>query len=140
MSDTHFRSFTFEERLQTKRSYAVLGQPYGSPYDICPHDFSPYMSPIEENVWSDIRRHIPQAFLWQYPCGKFFIDFASPKLKVALEVDGKEYHQDHRKDWLRDHYLLSHGYECVYHIPGFITFQQLFSESDEDDEIETPDV
>lgn len=134
MSRGSFKSFTPEERQWIRKSYAVLGQPYGSPYDICPHDWTPYMSPIEDNLWRDIRTNVPQAFLWQYPCGPYFIDFASPKLKIALEVDGRQYHTDHWKDWLRDQFLLTHGYDMIFHIPGFTTFQELCIEPNGDEE------
>jgi very-short-patch-repair endonuclease len=128
MSKGTFKTFTPEERHWIRKSYATLGQPYGDPYSVCPHDFSPYMSPIEDNVWHDIRMCVPQAFLLQYPCGPYFIDFASPKLKVALEVDGRQYHTDPWKDYLRDQFLLAHGYDVVFHIPGFVTFQELVVE------------
>ncbi len=38
----------------------------------------------------------------EYPVGGFFVDLGNPRLKVGLELDGLEFHQDWVKDSKRD--------------------------------------
>lgn len=75
-----------------------------------------YMTPIERNLWADIRT-ADVVMYPQYPVGKVFVDFANPVAKVAIECDGKEFHQDVRKDIERDRLLESLGWR-VYRITG----------------------
>lgn len=73
-------------------------------------------TPIEEWLWSDIRQC--GAVLWpQYPVLNFFVDFANPVAKVAIECDGAAYHQDKEKDAARDKRLTDAGW-TVYRISG----------------------
>jgi len=37
----------------------------------------------------------------QFPVKKYFVDFANPFLKIAIEIDGKKWHQDVEKDKAR---------------------------------------
>ena len=73
------------------------------------------MTPIENALWCDIR----QAGLVMYPqwpaCG-FFLDFANPLVKVAIECDGKEFH-DPAADMARDSILEASGWR-VFRITG----------------------
>lgn len=71
-------------------------------------DWLPLFTPIEMAAWSDIReKNIP---LWpQLPVGRFFVDFGNPVVKIALECDGKEWH-DERKDAERDRILGEMGW------------------------------
>jgi very-short-patch-repair endonuclease len=74
------------------------------------------LTPIEEWLWHDIRHH--DAVLYpQYPVGRFFVDFANPKAKVAIECDGAAYHQDKAKDAARDLWMQERGWS-VYRITG----------------------
>lgn len=74
------------------------------------------MTPIEAWLWSDIRHH--GAVLYpQYPTGRFFVDFANPKAKVAIECDGAAFHRDKAKDAERDAVLAATGW-TVYRITG----------------------
>lgn len=74
------------------------------------------MSPIEEWMWGAIR-DVNAVFYPQYPVGKFFVDFANPKAKVAIECDGAAFHQDLDKDAERDRQLAELGW-TVYRITG----------------------
>ena len=47
----------------------------------------------------------------------FFVDFANPKAKVAIECDGEAYHRDKAKDAYRDAKLSGLGW-AVYRISG----------------------
>lgn len=74
------------------------------------------MTPIESWFWADIRAC--DAVLYpQYPVFNFFLDFANPVAKVAIECDGAAYHQDKAKDAARDRRLADAGWS-VYRISG----------------------
>jgi hypothetical protein len=71
------------------------------------------MTPIEAWLWADIRD--ANVVLYpQYPVGRFFVDFANPVAKVAIE-----YHLDRAKDQARDAELAGMGW-TVYRIPGHV--------------------
>lgn len=75
-----------------------------------------FMTPIEEKLWQDIRPHgIPM--LMQYPVGRFFVDFGDPRRRIAIECDGKQWH-DPVKDAKRDAELLEMGWS-VYRVKGY---------------------
>jgi len=73
-------------------------------------------TPIEQWLWHDIRA-CDAVFYPQYPVMNFFLDFANPVAKVAIECDGKAYHQDKAKDAARDKRLTDAGW-TVYRITG----------------------
>jgi hypothetical protein len=75
-----------------------------------------HMTPIEAWLWADIRA-ANAIFYPQYPVAGFFVDFASPVAKVAIECDGYEYHLDKGKDRDRDEALERLGW-TVYRISG----------------------
>lgn len=99
-------------------------------------DFDMPMTPIEENVWHDIRV-LGLPFYMQFPVGPYFIDFADPIRKIGIEVDGKEWHLDKDADEKRENALNSMGWVIV-RIPGYKTFKQRsdFSQNDEDEHID----
>lgn len=75
-----------------------------------------FFTPIENWLWADIRQC--GAVLYpQYPVLNFFVDFANPVAKVAIECDGAAYHQDKAKDESRDKRLTDAGW-TVYRISG----------------------
>lgn len=74
------------------------------------------MTPIEAWLWADIRQ-ANAIFYPQYPVGGFFVDFANPVAKVAIECDGFHYHLDKEKDRERDDLLAELGW-AVYRISG----------------------
>jgi very-short-patch-repair endonuclease len=74
------------------------------------------MTPIEAWLWQDIRD--ANAVLYpQYPVGGVFVDFASPRAKVAIECDGADFHLDKAKDQARDAKLAAMGW-TVYRFTG----------------------
>lgn len=74
------------------------------------------MTPIETWLWHDIRAE--NLILYpQYPTEGFFVDFANPAAKVAIECDGREFHLDKEKDAARDKKLAAAGWH-VYRITG----------------------
>lgn len=77
-----------------------------------------HMTPIEYWLWHDIRAN--DAVLYpQYPIGRYFVDFANPVAKVAVECDGAAYHTDREKDARRDAELEAIGWS-VYRAPGWM--------------------
>jgi very-short-patch-repair endonuclease len=74
------------------------------------------LTPIEEALWHDLRQ-AGVVMYPQYPVGRFFVDFANPKAKVAIECDGAQWHQDKAKDAARDEQLQALGW-TVYRISG----------------------
>lgn len=53
----------------------------------------------------------------EFPCGKYFIDFAIKSANIALEIDGKQHEYVERKesDEKKDKYLIDNGWK-VYRI------------------------
>jgi len=76
------------------------------------------LTPIEDWLWIHIRAS-NAIFYPQYPVGRYFVDFANPKARVAIECDGAEFHQDKAKDQRRDAELAAMGWK-VYRVPGRI--------------------
>jgi very-short-patch-repair endonuclease len=75
------------------------------------------LTPIEDWLWVQIR-DANAIFYPQYPVGRYFVDFANPKARVAVECDGAAYHLDKAKDAARDRALREMGW-VVYRIPGY---------------------
>lgn len=65
-------------------------------------------TPIEAAAWQTIRC-LGLPFYPQYPVGPFFVDFADPVMRMAIECDGKQWH-DARKDAARDAEIKSLGW------------------------------
>jgi hypothetical protein len=74
------------------------------------------LSPIEWRIWQDIRE-LGLVMYPQYPVAGFFVDFGNPIAKVAIECDGKEFHQDVEADRRRQAIIESHGW-TVYRFTG----------------------
>lgn len=98
------------------------------------------LSPIEEAFWGDIRMEGVVLYP-QYPVAGYFLDFAHPKVKVAIECDGQKWHMDRLKDRQRDAELHNLGW-TVYRLTGkqcWETTQESFdSEGREQYELSRP--
>lgn len=79
-------------------------------------------SPIEFHTWCCIRSFGKAPLYPQYPVGRYFSDFGNPVVKVALECDGREWHQDKEKDLRRDKEFNKLGW-VVYRVPGVDCFR-----------------
>jgi very-short-patch-repair endonuclease len=79
-----------------------------------------HFTPIEAWLWHDIRA-VDAVLYPQYPVGRFFVDFANPVAKVAIECDGAAYH-DQARDAERDAQLQRMGW-TVYRFPGWMCRQ-----------------
>ncbi|MGB3777043.1 MAG: DUF559 domain-containing protein, partial [Tunicatimonas sp.] len=84
-----------------------------SPYFI---DWVPVFTPIEQEAWNSIRSTGGIAMYPQFPLFNYFIDFANPYLRIGLEMDGKDFH-DQNKDKLRDQKLADYGWK-IFRVSG----------------------
>ena len=92
----------------SKRDHTMMVHPYF-------FDWGSLFTPIEMDAWCSIRsKGVP--LYPQFPVFNYFIDFANPYLKIGLELDGKQWH-DEVKDKKRDEFLYSHGWR-IYRIKG----------------------
>lgn len=97
-------------RMQAE--HARTGRVHFDPYRL---DFTSDMTPIEARAWADIRcAGLP--FFPQLPVLGYFLDFADPFKKIAIECDGKQWH-DAERDAKRDARVRAEGW-TVYRIPG----------------------
>lgn len=87
-------------------------------------DFTSLMTPIEMDTWIVIRCFGRFPLYPQYPVGKYFVDFGNPYFKVAVECDGKQFHQDKEKDLNRDIDLKKLGWN-VYRVTGSQCVQRI---------------
>lgn len=91
----------------------------GSAWGIDPYEWEEVgirLTPIEASIWHDIRAE--GAILYpQFPVAGYFVDFGNPVARVALECDGKAYHQDQARDELRQRRIEAKGW-TVYRITG----------------------
>jgi very-short-patch-repair endonuclease len=84
------------------------------------------MTSEERHVWvylQALNGRLPKNVVWfrQVCVGKYIIDFACPRLKLGLEVDGSSHNGKERYDRVRQHFLERVGYE-VLHICNVDTY------------------
>ena len=77
-------------------------------------------TPIESDLWHSIRM-LGLPFWPQYPVSRFFVDFGDPVRRVALECDGKRWH-DAKRDADRDAELGYLGWTVI-RFPGWQCFK-----------------
>lgn len=90
----------------------ILARSRTSPYFL---DWLPTFTPIEYDAWISIRQ-LGMPMFPQYPVGRYFVDFGDPQKKIAIECDGKQWH-DPEKDAKRDAELIELGW-IVYRFAG----------------------
>ena len=112
---SYFKEIERQYRLrlpQWMEDFEKTGNMKHDPYFI---DWVIGFSPIESMVWNDIRGSgLP--FYPQVPACGYFLDFACPMLKIAIECDGKDFH-DKQKDAIRDSKLEADGW-IVFRLTG----------------------
>jgi very-short-patch-repair endonuclease len=79
-------------------------------------DWLSHFSPIEKIAWSSIRETGKIVLYPQFPVFNFFIDFANPFLRLGLELDGKDFHNEH-KDFEKDIKLKRFGWK-IFRVSG----------------------
>jgi len=80
------------------------------------HETDIRLTPIERALWSDIRA-VGVVMYPQYPVSRYFVDFANPVARVAIECDGALWHLDAEKDRKRQCEIEAEGW-TVYRISG----------------------
>jgi very-short-patch-repair endonuclease len=85
-------------------------------------DWASSFSEAEFQAWQVIRLTGRCLMYPQYPVDKYFVDFGNPYYRIALEVDGKEFHLDKEKDKRRDEHLLCLGWK-TFRITGAEAFK-----------------
>ncbi|MCX6222449.1 MAG: DUF559 domain-containing protein [Bacteroidia bacterium] len=101
--------YTFEERLKIREYYGIRPNPankYGIEWK---------MSKLEEIAWGAIRNTAHcQNFNPEYPVGKYFVDFADPIARIAIECDSNMYHKGYNpKEGERQHFIEQHGWRVI---------------------------
>lgn len=102
--------------LYEKQTPLILSRPrdvfWVDPYAF---DWLEIFTPIESSAWQSIRGlGIP--LYPQYPIDSIFVDFGDPVKKIALECDGKDFHNK-QDDTIRDNFLNSIGW-TVFRVTG----------------------
>jgi very-short-patch-repair endonuclease len=73
-------------------------------------------SPLERMLYYAIRHEYKGKIIPQYPFGPYWMDFAIPSRKLALECDGKAYHSSRKMiehDKKRDAYMIRRGWKVL---------------------------
>jgi very-short-patch-repair endonuclease len=91
-----------------------------------PTDWSQLLTPIEFLAWQTIRAKGRIVLYPQYPILKYYADFANPGLKIALELDGMNYHNSD-KDRIRDENIKAEGW-TIYRITGREMYNSKFKD------------
>jgi very-short-patch-repair endonuclease len=69
----------------------------------------------EKKLWLFLRckRMLGYKFRRQIPFAPYIVDFVSHKLKLILELDGKQHNENYLYDQKRDRFLESRGYKVL---------------------------
>lgn len=71
-------------------------------------------SPLERAMYYDLRQaYEKEEIIPQYPIEDFWADFALPKYMLMIELDGATYHQDKKRDQIRDSIIRRHGWTVM---------------------------
>lgn len=108
----HYRDWNVMAFAEHERTGRMSFNPYAL-------DFMDMLTPIEQSVWADIRC-AGLAMYPQYPACGYFLDFANPFKKIAIECDGKDWHENTEskiRDYERDMELACDGW-IIYRIKG----------------------
>lgn len=87
-------------------AYSYGNDVWSDPYFV---DWMPLFSPIETHMWYILRGGMTP-FYPQYPIEGAILDFAHIGLKIAIECDGKDWHEE-GKDKKRDLRLMESGWK-----------------------------
>lgn len=108
----------WRERLKAlKRNYAIFQKLVDAGKEDwlrgCPYQIAEWMrifTPIENDMWGELRSAGLPSFWPQLPVGRYFVDFGNPVLKIAIECDGQEFHNP-ADDFIRDSELATMGWQ-----------------------------
>ena len=69
---------------------------------------------VEKRLWRALRELPPEhRFRRQHPVGRFIVDFACPRSKLAIELDGGQHTAREQEDIARTAELAQHGYRLI---------------------------
>jgi very-short-patch-repair endonuclease len=76
-----------------------------------------WASPMEALFWQEANhpwwwKPLP-GLKRQYPISIYAVDFALPKHRIAIEIDGKAYHPHIYKDWIRQDRIKRLGWQVI---------------------------
>jgi hypothetical protein len=75
-----YKTFTYKQRVDMRKNYEFW-HPNSCPYSYFEYNISDYFTPIEQNIWNELRANgLP--FYFQYPVLNYFLDFADPIRKI----------------------------------------------------------
>lgn len=99
------------------KPYRALSSIYADVTEYDPYlvDWVRVFTPIEYDAW-DTLRNLALPFFPQYPVHGSILDFADPEKRIAIECDGKQWH-DKATDAARDTKLAARGW-TTYRITG----------------------
>lgn len=113
----------WNKRLEIRELYKDFNPITEDGFRISPYslgiDWMGIFTPIEDNVWSEIR-YLGLPLYPQFPVGNYFIDFADPVRKIGIEVDSVQWHKNHQKDQEREINLKKMGWD-IYRIKSYQT-------------------
>lgn len=119
-SNNYFQKLSAIARYWKNHEQDILEHSRTNPcrwYTSYPIDWSLIQTPVEQDAWISIRRKGQIVLYPQYPVLNYHVDFGNPFFKIALEIDGKDYHKDKQKDHLRDQELKANGW-TVFRVTG----------------------
>ncbi len=82
------------------------------------------VSPAEARLATALIDAGVEDFQQEHKIGPFFADFYFDDVRLVVEVDGHEYHQDTEKDQRRTDYLIEHGVAEVLRLRALQVFTQ----------------
>lgn len=130
---------TWEVRDLIRKAYSCVRGDIEKGFFLSPYSIGitwwGIFTPIENNAWDDIR-FLGLPLYPQYPIGKYFVDFGDPFHRIAIEIDGAQWHKNKEKDEKRDNSIRKLGWQ-IYRIPGGKTFKTSEDFRNEDGVLDT---
>lgn len=109
------RTPDWRKRLHATRALFAEARRLGVKFDAYETGLEDYLSPIESRLWCDIRG-VGLPMIAGVPVERYWLDFADEERRIAIEADGKEYH-DIERDRARDADLARMGW-LVFRVTG----------------------
>ena len=115
---TYIKKMVSRDKIHTRRMEERSNWKMGFPLFLNQLVGRVVFSPIEQYLWEALKdATLPEAVERQHKIGPYTIDIAYPKIKLAVECDGKEYHEDDKRqierDQRRDKYLARRGWRII---------------------------